>query len=283
MPKTMKQHLGPLALGMILLGAGGCEPTPPWQRYPPQCLALGYPCGQAPGCQVGEALSTDSSGNIICKRLPDNVIALPICDPTTEALTSTHYGVSCTQRNGGAEDASIAKRVTDVETKINDLGTRIDRLGTPGSGGGGFKSFKGLSAKTFTGHIKLRSEGDVGVSDNGLLAASRVCEQDHGAGARICTVGDLVNSAINGKLVRTALMTETAWIYNHTFRNPLNARVAGLSDNCAAYSYETADAAWQGTAFQWRLADTPVAGKGDVSPNFYLVGCNTSRKIACCK
>jgi hypothetical protein len=239
--------------------------------------------GQIPICKAGEALSTDSSGAIICKSLPDDVTILPTCDATTEALTSTTAGVSCTQRNTGSEDPSIAKRVTDVETKINDLGTRIDKLGTPGTGGGGFKSFKGLSAKTYTGHVKLRGEGDVGVQDNGLLAASKICEKDHGAGARICTIGDLVNSAINGKLIRTAPMAETAWIYNHTFRNPLNARVAGLSDNCAGLTYETADAAWQGTAFQWRLADTPVAGKGDFAPNFYLVGCNTSRKIACCQ
>src|SRR4029077_3008937 len=104
---------------------------------------------------------------------------------------------------------------------------------------------------------------------------SNVCAKDFGTGAAMCTVNEIFNSAINGTLVRTAPMAEDAWIYAANLQNPLGSRVAGLGDNCAGYTYETADASWQGTSFQWRLADTPVTGKGDVSPNFYLKGCNT--------
>jgi hypothetical protein len=252
-------------------GGGGGGGT---VELPPGGLTL-------PDCGEGSLLTTDNTGSVKCASAPSGQISVPGNCTDNQALNSDGKNLTCVDKANGSGNP-LNDKLTTLDKKVEDLTTKATQIKNGGSGSG-YLSFKGLSAKTYTGHIKLRGEGDVGVQDNGILAASKICEKDHGAGARICTVGDLFNSAINGKLVRTAPMAETAWIYGHTFANPLNARVAGLSDNCAALSYETADAAWQGTAFQWRLADTPVAGKGDFAPNFYLVGCNTSRKIACCQ
>jgi hypothetical protein len=260
-----------LALAPLLMGAGAGQ------------INSALTVDKLPSCAANEYLTYRSGGLACTTIMGGNRVQWPDC--TNQLLTVSKSGdvssLKCTTKGvtGAATNTTLLK---SVEDRTVTLGTTITQIeANPPKAGLG--SFKGLSAKTYTGHIKLRGEGDVGVQDNGLLAASKICEKDQGAGAHICPVDELFNSAINGKLVRTAPMAETAWVYSHTFANPLNARVAGLSDNCAALSYETADAAWQGTAFQWRTADTPVNGKGDFAPNFYLVGCNTSRKIACCQ
>ena len=60
--------------------------------------------GTVPICTNG-ALSTDSSGKIVCKTFGSDVLLLPKCNKDTEAITSPGGSVAnCTDRNTGAQD-----------------------------------------------------------------------------------------------------------------------------------------------------------------------------------
>ena len=55
---------------------------------------------------------------------------------------------------------------------------------------------------------------------------------------------------------------------------------AGLSDNCAGYTYPTGDKKWTGTSFSW----AQVAFTGRFAPKFIAnTKCSDLRKILCCK
>jgi len=177
-----------------------------------------------PDCAEGSLLTTDGSGNVKCASAPaGGKIPLPNTCGDNQALNSDGTNLNCVDKANGNGNP-LNDKLTTLNTKVDDLTTKANAIKN-GSGGSGYLSFKGLSTNTDTGHIKLRSEAYLGntVQDNGIVAASNVCAKDFGAGARVCTVGDLFNSAVNGKLVRTALMTETAWIYNVSFQNPLSS------------------------------------------------------------
>ena len=233
-----------------------------------------------PACAAkpGSVLSTDSTGNLICKELPAGAVSLPNCKPDSEALTSDGKTVFCTNRNNETNESRTAlENISKAETLVTDYGTRINALGT---GPGAKALYVGNTTATSNGRI----DGKGGATDFGLQAAAKICAAQFGAGARMCTVYDIYHSITGGKIPQNVDIPK-AWVYMQSWKTPIagpTEPTAGLNDNCAGYTYPTGDKKWVGTAFSY----ANVAGTGNYAPKFFSgadAPCNVALPIACCK
>jgi hypothetical protein len=262
------KHLGALLLAPIFFacgsdGAGG-----------------GGGDGTIPTCGAGQALSTNKSGQIICKDLPTGSFALEKCDATTQAVTDNGKGIFCTARNNGTQDdPNVVKRIDEAQSKINELEKTIGTL-TPGTAAAHL--YLGNSTATTKGNF-LKA-GD----DNSLVSAAKMCEATFpGKKARMCTVEDIYQSVVKGKIT-SAMTIPKAWVYMTQLHNP----VAGATDpnyafgsNCASYNYPTADQKWTGVAF----STAKIAYNNQWAVRFHNgldattgAPCNATLPVACC-
>lgn len=118
----------------------------------------------------------------------------------------------------------------------------------------------------------------------GLRSAAKLCSYQFGAGAHMCTMQELYDSVLSGALNENNTMA-AAWIYFPSWNEPTaGAALAGngQADNCAGYTYPTADLKWQGMTASW---DTIAAtsAKSLIWKGGSQASCNMSLPIACCK
>ena len=143
--------------------------------------------------------------------------------------------------------------------------------------GGGAAVFVGTTTTTYKGAIN-DAAGNIGLS-----AAANNCAAQFGAGAKMCTIYDIVSSVADGTIT-PAKTIATSWVYAANWKDPIGTPnsepKAGLSDNCAGYTYPTGDKKWAGTAFTW----AQVTFTGRFAPKFVSDSkCSDLKPIACCK
>ena len=224
-------------------------------------------------CAAGQVLSTDSSGQFVCRDLPKGAVSLPVCDKDTGAVTSDGKALSCTDRNvADSNVASATTRLNTIRDKIADLSNRTTVV--QGKGGGA-AVFIGTTTNTYKGAIG-DANGNIGVA-----AAANNCVAQFGAGAHMCSVYEIYNSVASGKLTVQTTVAES-WVYMAAWRQVSGATDPsdGLNENCAGFTYPTGDKKWYGTTFQWGQ----VTFTGRFAPKFVGdVACSDLKPIACCK
>jgi hypothetical protein len=231
----------------------------------PDCIGMG---------QTGTVLSTDSSGQLVCKKLPDGTVTIPVCN-ASEALTSNGSSLTCVNKDtGDTATQSAIDKLNRIEMLLQDYGTTYNMLNT---GTGARAVYVGVSQATPDGRV---SDGAGGI---GAGAASKVCEQQYGMGARVCTVYDMYYSVASAKIV-AATNVPRSWVYMQSWKNPAGGVPAdatqGLNDNCADFIYNTGDKRWQGTAVTWA---TTALNNVDKALHFTNTACSTTLPLACCK
>ena len=232
---------------------------------------------QVPDCQgTGKVLSTDSSGQFVCKDLPAGAVSLPDCLPDVEALTADGKTLSCTNRNvvDVATKTALDKLVT-IEKLIKDYGTTVSMImGGPGAN----VAFKGVTDVPVNGAM----DSGNGQNPKGIGSATTMCVAKFGAGARMCTVYDIYNAKARGSIGPT-LVQAKAWVYMASGKNPGGSTNEGdqsLNDNCGAYTYPTADTKWQGTAVE---ISSQAFTTSQVLRFWGNTPCSTKLPIACCQ
>jgi len=228
-----------------------------------------------PDCtsMAGSVLSTDTNGQLVCKKLPDGTVTIPVCN-ASEALTTNGSGLSCTPKDTGdaATQAAIDK-LNRVEMLLQDYGTTYNMLNT-GTG----------ARAVYVGSTTAMTKGRVtdGAGLFGGQAASKLCETQYGTGARICTVYDMYYSVASAKIV-AGTAVPASWVYMQSWKTPVAGPSnpgMGLNDNCADFNYDTADQKWQGTAVTWA---TTALNNVDKALHFKNTACNATLPLACCK
>jgi len=237
----------------------------------------------------GQVLSTDSTGQFICKDLPAGVVTIPKCDPNFDALTYDGAALTCDSRNNeSAASQTAIMNIKDVEKKIIDYGTTITMLGKGGMGAKAF--FQGVTTNSYKGDLTDMN----GAGTKGIRSSATICQAQFGQGAHMCSVYEMYQSAIYAgqnaadKFDPTVVLAK-AWVYESAGRAPLNNAannepLAGLADNCGSYNYPTADEGWTGTAVSWdKLAYNNLYGLKFFSGLASGATCHDYNPIACCK
>lgn len=118
----------------------------------------------------------------------------------------------------------------------------------------------------------------------GLPSAAKLCSAQYGEGAHMCTMQELYDSVLSGALNENNTMAQ-AWVYFPSWNEPVAAPAlpeSGQADNCAGYTYPTADLKWRGMTASW---DTVAAtsSKSLMWMGGSQAACSAQKPIACCK
>lgn len=234
-------------------------------------LATVPDCGGA----ADQVLSTDSTGQLVCKTIPSGAAALPDCEPNTQALTANGTKATCDDLNiVDATTKTLLTTLNTIESTIIDYGTQLTTVGTAGNSQA---VYVGLT-KNATTKGRITSGTAVGIP-----AATALCRAEYGVGAHMCNVYEIYYSAaIQKNLEQGVNVTPGGWVYMQSWRHDQAAPsevAAGLADNCGGYTAETATNNWNGTRFEW-------SGNADLInvPKFYAnTLCTETLPIACCR
>lgn len=230
-----------------------------------------------PACADSEYLVFNkSAGGFVCQKLSGGTASVPNC--AGKLLTVGGSGelrsLACTDKGSATVSQATLTKITALEDSLKTVGTKVTTIETsPVSAA----SYYAGATKFVTNGMITDANGNVGVT-----GAANKCVEEFGAGAHMCTVYELYQSVAAGKL--TPQMTvATGWVYMASWSTPTASPTEpfnSLNDNCAGYTYKTADQKWTGTAFKWE----PVAYNGKFAPKFNAgVACGTSMPIICCK
>lgn len=234
-----------------------------------------------PDCAEGQLIGVNADRTLYCVSALSGRLTPPSCAAGTQALTSEKGVLSCVNKGMGANDVTTITRIdTDVKA-VNDLRTKVDLLK---SGGGSLGKYVGLTDTMVNGAM----DSGNGQNPKGLTSATTMCTAKFGAGAHMCSVLEIYESAATGVFTQQADVAAAtgAWVYMEGWNGePVNGGVgsdpgAGLTDNCASYTYPTGDKRWTGTAFRW--ATQTFSGIKMAKLNV-AVGCATKLPIVCCK
>ena len=234
-----------------------------------------------PSCgQNGQVLSTDSSGQLICKDLPTGTVTVPNCDPDLKALTSDGKSLFCADRN--TVDANTSSALIKLQQLEKDVTTYNNIINMLGTGSSARARYVGSTTAMTTGRIT--SGAQVGVA-----AATAMCDTQY-KGARMCDVYDMYYSAATGAITQATQLPATgSWVYMEAWKQPPTSNtsqepLAGITENCAGYIYGTGDRGWVGTLVKW---ETTTLNANDKSLKFYTgsadAACSLNRPVACCK
>jgi hypothetical protein len=195
------------------------------------------------GCGAGQFLTT-VDGGFVCEPLPPPTY--PTCT-AGQVLTNTTGTLQCVTPPTGSSHAVY------VGTTPNPTVGRVIHTGV----------------------------------DPGLASAAAFCADTYGAGAHMCTEGELYYSVATGVINSGTGTIGKAWVYFPNWLTPNGTPTveptAGLADNCASYTYQTADTHSSGTAFswaQWTYNNAWVLKFYGASAD---AACFNSFPIACCK
>ena len=211
-------------------------------------------------------------------------IKVPSC-LNNEVLTGKAGELSCVDVS--KVNQTIIQVVADlmkVFTQLDDHEQRLKKLEMMmGGGGGGIATFAGVTKYTSPGLITKPN------FDNGLVAAAARCTDEYGAGAHMCTVGEIYQSVITGKVV-SGKPSPKAWVYAPSWQRAAmtgsSHPLLGVSDNCAGYTYPTGDQGFAGVAFEW--GPSPAKNQAATYVPLWHGGsmnaaCSAVLPIACCK
>ena len=129
--------------------------------------------------------------------------------------------------------------------------------------------------------------------DNGLPAAAGRCADEFGAGAHMCTTQEIAASVVSAKVLVSGKPQPKSWVYAPSWQNTTGGTnkfpLEGVGDNCAGYTYPTADQGYTGVAFEW--GPSVALGQANTYIAIWHGGANakcsinapTGIPIACCK
>jgi hypothetical protein len=170
--------------------------------------------------------------------------------------------------------ASLQSSVTSLQSRV----TALENAGPPGA------------RNRYLGHTTATTNGMIQApgADVGIASAAAICAGQFGAGAHMCTRDEVYESVAAGSTAFRAGVTVAAgWIYAPSWQEPLGAVSVstpgtGTGDNCASYTYPTADTRQTGTTMEWKPwgAGRPAAiliNGGSLAPCFQTV------PIHCCR
>lgn len=255
-----------LAFAPVLLGADNHYGT-----ISDELMVSSLPkCGQTEYLQY-------AGGSLVCAQIGGGAVSLPDC--TGKLLTYLQNGeiasYNCTDKG------AVSLSTTDITT-INNLDTIITQIGTTLNN---IKMNPRASAAVYVGSTTATTKGRINDMQGniGPYGATKACEGQFGAGARMCTVYDMFVSQATGKITSNTAVPKS-WVYQASWNEPVAGPSnpgEGVSENCASYIYETADQRWQGTAVTW--ATTALNGTDKALQFASNTPCNNSLPIACCK
>lgn len=228
-----------------------------------------------PECTDGQLLGASADGKtLVCVNAPIAKLDIPApCDATTGALNSDGKALGCVTKASGNLDSMFTSQIDMYTKQVSDLSNTVTVL----QGGGGATPVFVGTTKATTNAMVTDANGNVGVA-----AAANVCAAEFGAGAKMCTIYDMYNSVVRGKITPQMTVAKS-WVYAANWKVPTagaTEALNGLSDNCAGFTYKTADQKWTGTSFLWE----PVAYNGKFAPKFVSnTACGTVQPIACCR
>lgn len=228
-----------------------------------------------------QVLSTDGSGQLICKDLPPGAEALPDCKKYSQALTSDGKKMFCTNRNKEAQTTRDAlDNLEQSEILIKEYATKINSLGTP---------LGPAPRAVYCGQFVGSPNPNGGLYDpatgvTGIRGAAELCRRVTGCSAttaKMCTVYDLYHSAALNKLPATVTQS---WVFMASWQHNDPAQVptaSGLADNCASFTYPLDDKRWYGTTVEWK--DAPSGHKAlHFASGPGVVACSSRFPVACC-
>jgi hypothetical protein len=232
-----------------------------------------------PDCAPGQLISVGADKVLGCTQTLTTNLSPPSC-PAKYALNAVDGNLLCMPVGTGSTNSDLQAAITNVITKTTSLQNQINNFG----GGGGAAKYCGQTTGTTPGRIT--NNGAVGVA-----AASQLCNAVAacGAGAHMCTVYELYESASAGVITQAQTISKS-WAFMAAWNNGPGSTepTAGMSDNCASFTYGTGDQAWRGTAFKWDPRNngekvlkffTGPTGTGNTEG----AGCAEVLPIACCK
>lgn len=228
-----------------------------------------------PECTDGQLLGASADGKtLVCVNAPIAKLDIPApCDATTGALNSDGKALGCVTKASGNLDSMFTSQIDMYTKQVSDLSNTVTVLQ---NGGGAAPTYLGTTKNTFKGAI---ADGNGNI---GLVAAANNCVTDFGAGAKMCTIYDIYNSVIRGKITPQMTVAKS-WVFAANWKSPVAGATEplnGLSDNCAGYTYPTGDQKWTGTAFVWEQ----VAFTGRFAPKFVSnTACSSALAVACCR
>ena len=239
----------------------------------------------APTCTAGQVLGA-MNGALVCVT-PSPGLTVPTCAAGDVLVPNGAGGLACSATLAASVAtlqstvSTLQSSLTTLQTAVTSLTTRVTALESAG-GGGIHNRYVGLTTVTTTGTIS--SAG----SDVGIKSAAAICVAQYGAGSHMCTREEIYESVAAGSSAFGALTTVLpGWIWAPSWDEPVAAVTiatpgTGTGDNCASYTYNTADTNQRGTTMEWKPW---AAGR---SPAILINGgnlaaCNTTHPIHCCK
>jgi hypothetical protein len=240
----------------------------------------------APSCTTGQVLGA-MNGALVCVT-PSPGLTVPTCAAGDVLIPNGAGGLACS----GTLAASVAtlqstvstlqSTLTTLQTTVTSLQTRVTALESAASSGGIKNRYVGLTTVTTTGTIS--SPG----SDVGIKSATAICVAQYGAGAHMCAREEIYESVAAGSSAFGALTTVLpGWIWAPAWNEPVGAVTiattgTGTGDNCASYTYNTADTNQRGATMEWKpwAAGRPPA---ILINGGNLAACNAAHPIHCCK
>lgn len=240
-----------------------------------------YPSHSSFCAAPDQVLSTDASGQLICKPLPPGAAPLPDCKQYSQALTADGTKVFCTNRNVEAQSTRDAlDNLEQSEILIKEFQAKIRSLGSP-TGPTPRAVYCGQYSATTNQNGAIT---DSGSGATGILGAASLCRKVAGCSAttaKMCTVYDLYHSAATGKLPATIAQS---WVFMASWQHDNPGQVpaaSGLADNCSGYTYALDDKLWYGTTGEWKLG--PAGQKAlHFASGPGVVPCSARYPIACC-
>jgi hypothetical protein len=236
-----------------------------------------------PKCDADQFLSY-SAGGLTCTAISGGTVSVPECNSAGQLLTFTSSGefakFSCTDKGQTALSSTDITTVNNLYQKLVMLGTTLTTI----------EKTPRASAAVYVGNTQVTTPGriDAGGTDIGIAGAVKLCTNQYGAGAHMCTIYDIYTSITSGTIVSGTDIPK-AWVYQASWNNPAGAAgatkepTAGLNENCAGYTYKTGDQSWVGTAFSY----AKVTYNNNYAPKFYSgsadAACSAVLPVACCK
>jgi hypothetical protein len=140
------------------------------------------------------------------------------------------------------------------------------------------------SRPMFVGITKVRTNGRIEApgADVGLASAAALCGAEYGDGAHMCTVNELYDSVVSGRLTSNDRVPKS-WIFHPSLQRLPNSidPEEGVADSCGVYTYGTADHGWTGVAFVHGPLRTGYVGMKLL--NGHSAPCGEKLPIACCR
>jgi hypothetical protein len=229
----------------------------------------GLTSADLPACGPNTYLAY-SGGQLVCApSLPSCPGQLLALGPTVD-LSALH----CVDKYDDAFTAAERQRVTALQAEVQSLQNELTQLtGVLG----GTTGFVGSTRTTTVGRIQYPG------TPAGLPSANALCAAELGAGAHMCTLGDLVGGVLNATFDPNSDVSK-AWFYMPTWNTPLHGAqepLSGLADSCGGYTDGTADNNWAGMAVEW------ILGYRDIRVLYFdsgsLAPCDQPLPVACCR